>query len=216
MNVVRPSAFILSPMFIYFDLGNVVVLFDRERAFRQIAAVAGVTPEQVQAALFAEGLSERYERGAVTSRQFYEQFCRRLGAQPDYAALHHAASDIFQLNDSLIPVIGHLEEAGYRLGILSNTSESHWQFLRQRHEGILQTSFSVHALSYEIGALKPEPKIYQRAAELAGVPPSEIFFCDDIAGHVAGARAAGFDAVVYTTTPLLVAELQKRGVRINY
>ena len=203
-------------MFIYFDLGNVIALFDRERAFRQIAAVAGLTPEQVQTALFADGLSVRYERGELTSREFYEQFCRQIGRQPDYAALLHAASDIFELNFSLIPVVAGLEDAGYRLGILSNTSEIHWQFLCRQDYGILPGPFAVHALSYEIGALKPEPKIFQRAAELAGVPPSEIFFCDDISEHVAGARAAGFDAVVYTTTPLLVAELRKRGIRFNY
>ena len=71
-------------------------------------------------------------------------------------------------------------------------------------------------LSYEMRALKPEAKIYAAAAELAGVPPGEIFFCDDIMGHVTAARAAGFDAVQYTSTPALLAELYGRGVRLNY
>jgi glucose-1-phosphatase len=71
-------------------------------------------------------------------------------------------------------------------------------------------------LSYEVGALKPEPKIYRAAAELAGVPPREIFFIDDIAGHVAAARQCGFDAVQYTTTPELVAALCQRGLKFNF
>jgi glucose-1-phosphatase len=203
-------------MFIYFDLGNVLVLFDRHRAFRQIGAVAGLSPEQAQAALFAGGLSARYERGEVSSRQFYDQFCRQIGAQPDYEALLHAASDIFQLNYSLTPIIANLDDAGYRLGILSNTCECHWQFLCRQNYGVLPRLFDVLALSYEIGALKPEPKIFAAAAELAGAPPDEIFFCDDMPEHVAAAQTAGFDAVQYTTTPMLVAELRKRGVRFNY
>ena len=32
-------------MFIYFDLGNVLAMFDRERAVRQVAAVAGIAPD---------------------------------------------------------------------------------------------------------------------------------------------------------------------------
>jgi HAD superfamily hydrolase (TIGR01509 family) len=76
--------------------------------------------------------------------------------------------------------------------------------------------FETIALSYQIGAVKPEPRIFAAAAELAGVPPSEIFFVDDIPGHVAAARIAGFDAVQYTTTPALVIDLRQRGVRFNY
>jgi HAD superfamily hydrolase (TIGR01549 family) len=109
-----------------------------------------------------------------------------------------------------------LEDAGLRLGILSNTSPCHWEFLLRQDYGILPRCFKVHALSFEIGAMKPEPKIYQAAAELAGVAPQEIFFCDDIAAHVSAAREAGFDAEPYTTTPALVADLRRRGVRFNY
>jgi hypothetical protein len=39
---------------------------------------------------------------------------------------------------------------------------------------------------------------------------------DDVPGHVAAANEAGFDAVQYTTTPALVAELRNRGVTFNY
>lgn len=71
-------------------------------------------------------------------------------------------------------------------------------------------------MSYELKAMKPQAAIFQAAARLADVQPDEIFFCDDIAGHVAGARAVGIDAVQYTSTPELVAELRKRGIRFNY
>jgi len=74
----------------------------------------------------------------------------------------------------------------------------------------------VLALSFEIGAMKPDLTIYQRAAALAGVQPEEIFYCDDVEANVLGARAAGFDAVQYTTTPLLVDEIRRRGLRMNY
>ena len=63
---------------------------------------------------------------------------------------------------------------------------------------------------------KPEPAIFQAAAKLAGVPPNEIFFVDDTLGHVEGAKAAGIDAVQYTSTPALVAELRARGVAFNH
>jgi glucose-1-phosphatase len=203
-------------MFIYFDLGNVVAFFDRRKSCQQMAAVAGIDPARVEELVFNTPLNNRYERGDISSREFYDTFCSQTGTKPDYDALLRAKADIFRLNYSLLPVIAQLEDAGLRLGVLSNTSPCHWEFLCSRGYGELPHSFSVRALSYEIGALKPEPKIYRAAAELAGVPPAEIFFCDDTPGHVAAAREAGFDAVQYTSTPTLVGELRSRGLRFNY
>ena len=44
----------------------------------------------------------------------------------------------------------------------------------------------------------------------------EIFFTDDLPGHVAGAQAVGFDAVQFTSASQLVADLRARGVRMDY
>jgi hypothetical protein len=43
-----------------------------------------------------------------------------------------------------------------------------------------------------------------------------MFFVDDMAEHVAGARAVGFDAVQFTTAAVLATELRQRGIRFNY
>jgi len=205
----------MQPEFLYFDLGKVLLHFDIEQMFRQMGAASGVDPQRVQQAVFQDGLQAEYETGRVSSRQFYETFCRRTGARPDYHKLLLAANDIFELKVDVLPVVTQLSAAGYQMGILSNTCESHWQYCAKRFS-ILRETFAVHALSYRIGAAKPQPAIYRAAAELAGVEPPKIFFVDDIPEHVAGAKAAGFDAVAYTSTPQLVAELRQREVRFNY
>ena len=71
-------------------------------------------------------------------------------------------------------------------------------------------------MSFEIGAVKPDADIFRKAAQLAGCQPQEVFYTDDIPGHVAGTQSAGLDAVVYTSTPELVEELRKRGVEFDY
>jgi len=204
------------PRFVYFDLGNVVLNFDHQLACRQMAAVAGVSAEQVLQVVFDGGLNQRYERGEIDDRQFYESFCEQTGTRPDLAELTRAGSDIFTLNVPIMPIVAALDGAGFPLGILSNTSPAHWAWCGKGRYGIIWHPFKVYALSFEIGAMKPEPKIFAAAAKLAGVRPEEIFFVDDIAGHVAGARAAGFDAVQYTSVPALAAELRKRGMKFNY
>ncbi len=212
---VRSVKIAMPPKFLYFDLGNVLVNFSVPRMCRQIGAVAGLEPAAVEAAIWGDGLQQQYESGRITSGQFYELFCQRTGRRPDFDALAAAGNDIFTINASILPVVSQLAEHGYRLGILSNTCEGHWEHCLRRYR-ILAEDFPVHALSFRIGACKPEAAVFRAAADLAGCLPEEIFYVDDVAGHVAAAQAVGFDAVQYTTTVALAAELRKRGLKFNY
>jgi HAD superfamily hydrolase (TIGR01509 family) len=205
----------LTPKFLYFDLGNVLLRFDVGVMCQQMAAVAGIGPAHVFQALFSTPLQSDYELGRVSTPQFYEEFCRQTGTRPEFHPLMEAASDIFHLNTAVIPVVAQLRHAGYRLGILSNTCENHWEHCLRRY-AILRELFDVHALSYRIGVAKPDAPIYRAAAGLAGAEPREIFFTDDIRGNVEGARAAGFDAVQFTSAPELVRVLRERAISFNY
>jgi FMN phosphatase YigB (HAD superfamily) len=205
----------MCPQFLYFDLGKVLVDFSVEQMLQKMAEVSDTTPERVREALIAGGLQADFETGRITTRQFYEGFYRQIGTRPAASALLRAGTESFCLNLSLLPVVAHLQEAGCHLGILSNTCESHWEYCFQNYR-IVAESFQAYALSYRIGVTKPNPRIYRAAAEIAGCKPQDIFFTDDISGHVDAARQAGFDAVVYTSTPQLVAELRRRGVRFSY
>lgn len=206
----------MAPKFIYFDLGNVLLRFDRERQFRQMADVAGISPEKVREFFFDSGLYVAYETGDLTTQQVYDEFCSKAGVACDRAELERAANDIFWPNVPMIPVVGALWSAGYRLGILSNTCECHWRFVTDGRFGFLSRYFEPAALSYEVGAMKPDPKIYAAAAEKAGVAPNEVFFTDDLQDNVEGALMAGFDAVLYAGTSGLVDQLRCRGIEFSY
>ena len=204
------------PEFIYFDLGKVILEFDRERAYRQMSAVAKISGEMIRSILEDGGLQIEYETGNVTSQQFYERFCEAAGTRAPFESILEAGSNMFHMNIPMIPVVTQLAAANYRLGILSNTCEAHWQFCAARKFGIMVEAFDVHLLSYRVGAMKPDEQIYAAAAQSAGLEPEQIFFVDDISANVEAARQFGFDAVLYTTVTEFVRELRCRGVRFNY
>jgi glucose-1-phosphatase len=201
--------------FFYFDLGRVLVNFSVEQMLHQMGDVAGLAPERVREIVFTGGLWKRLESGGLSDDEFYELFCTAIGNRIDRTALTRAAAEIFELNQSILPLVAQLAQAGYAMGILSNTCQTHWDYCRDRYR-IVAEGFSVHALSYRIGAMKPDAAIFHAAADLAGVRPDEIFFVDDMPEHVAGAKSIGIDAVQYTTTAALGAKLRERGVRFNY
>ena len=203
------------PRFLYFDLGKVLIDFSVERLLRQVGAAAGIGAERAHDVLFADGLMTRFECGRTDSRGLYDALCREAGTRLDYDSLLKAATDIFELNSAVLPLVAQLGQTGRPMGILSNTCEIHWEHCFS-HYRIVREEFSVYALSYQIGAVKPDAAIFRAAAELAGHRPENIFFVDDRPEHVAGARGAGFDAVQFTTTAALAGELRKRGVRFNF
>jgi putative hydrolase of the HAD superfamily len=71
--------------------------------------------------------------------------------------------------------------------------------------------FDDYVLSYEVGAAKPEAKIYQEAIARAQCDPEECFFTDDMAVNVEAARAHGMDAVQFLSAEQLERELRARG-----
>ena len=195
-----------------FDLGNVLVYFSHERMFRQIGDLVHRSGDEVQRLLMDSDLLARYECGAITTHDLHQTIEQILQQPIHFESLVLAASDIFWRNQSIEPVIDRLAAQGYPLVLLSNTCKSHVQWLDGRVPVLRH--FRRRVLSFEVGARKPEPVIFEAAACVAGVPPKNCFFTDDTPGHVEAARQFDFDAVAYRDTSELVAELGFRGITL--
>lgn len=203
----------MPPDFVFLDLGQVIVSFDRDRAIAQAIAVSGGDPGSVADALLDLSLHDAVERGVLDWAAFHAEFSRRTGTVSDPAALAHAVSDMFALKIDMLPLIARLTRAGCGLGILSNTCGPHWDHLTQvANYGVLTSGFDTIVLSHEVGCRKPEPEIFATATRMAGVSPERIFFTDDIEEHVVAARAAGWDAEVFISAAALAETLVGRGL----
>lgn len=202
------------PEFLLFDLGRVLLNFDHEIGIRQLAEVTECDPSQIRQIVFDSTLQKDYETGRISTSAFCDRIRQQTGSSASDDRLCRAASDIFWLNQSVVPLVTALRQVGWKIGILSNTCEAHWTFIREAGYKLIDL-FDPWVLSFEVGAMKPQPEIYAVAVERVGVEPSRIFFVDDLPANVQGAREAGLDAVVYTSTEKLVAELRGRGVRFN-
>jgi len=199
--------------FLYFDFGNVLSVFSHDRMCRQMAEVAGVSAELVEKVLFDGDFQHRFEEGEFDTATYFERFCDAVGTRPDRGRLELAASDIFAVNESIVPLIEGLAKAGNRLGVLSNTNECHWRHIYDgRFAPLLPGPFEEIVLSYEEHLMKPDAAIYQVASERAGIPIDHVFFTDDRTENVAGGQAAGMDAVLFENAAQLADELRRRGV----
>ena len=197
---------------VIFDLGKVIVPFDFSRAYRAMAELCPYSPEDIPKRIGSvpTDLLRRFESGQIEPEHFVEQLCGILELRVGYPQFCELFSGIF-LPETLIPE-SMLEglRRHYRLLLLSNTNAIHFPMIRQNYP--LLRHFDDFILSYEVGAMKPSPRIYEEAIARAQCAAGECFFTDDIAEYVAGARDAGLDAVQFQSAAQIQSELSKRGV----
>jgi len=193
---------------VIFDLGRVIVPFDFRRGYARIAQRTGIPADEVPARIRPTGLVERLESGQIEPRDFVQQISAVLNLNCTYEEFCDIWSSIF-LPDTLVP-----EEllrgiaARYPLILLSNTNAIHFEMIRANYP--LLRHFHAMVLSHEVGAMKPSPRIYEKAVEAAGCLPEECFFTDDIPEYVAGACRYGIDAVQFQSAAQIEAELRQR------
>ena len=196
-----------------FDLGNVLVFFSYPKMIAQAAACTGLSPGEIERLFFDRRLREIYETGQMSSEELVSHFQSISPRRFSFSELMHALSDIFTPNQELWPVVDQLKEQGIRLVLLSNTSECH--FNRILADYPICQKFDHLVLSYEVGACKPDLKIYQKALAVAGCKPEECFYTDDIPEFIDGARKAGLPGEIFTSVPSLCKHLSDRGCQIK-
>lgn len=193
-----------------FDMGNVLVRFSHERMCEQIGALCGKSGPEIRACLIDTGLQWEFERGQCNEKTFHQRLEAATSRRIPIDELRHAASDIFEPNEEVVAIVRGLKSAGHRLVLLSNTSIAHYEFIRSRWD--LLEPFDEFVLSYEVGAIKPEPAIFKAALAAIRCLPDEAFYTDDIPAYVEAGRRHGLDAEVFTTAHELRAQLAARRI----
>ncbi|MCA9110557.1 MAG: HAD family phosphatase [Planctomycetaceae bacterium] len=194
-------------------MGNVLVHFCHDRMCTQIGSLCNLDGPTVKRNLFGTGLQHDFERGRITEVEMHQRIQEITGATIDFNELYRASSDIFTLNDSIVPILDILKSRGHRLVLLSNTSISHLSWVKQEYDVL--NRFDQLVTSYEVGAIKPESPIFEAALAAAQCEPGECFYTDDIAEYVNTARTYGIDAEVFTDTQALIGHLRERGIDVE-
>ncbi len=195
---------------IVFDFGNVVGYFDHYRTLNKLAAHTDLTPQAMYAAVIDTDLEDAFESGRIGAAEFLRRFRSLCRLRCDDAFLQAACADIFQPNEEVCALLPRLKPR-HRLLLGSNTNELHAVQFRRQFADVLR-HFDHLVLSYEVGVRKPHAGFFEHCRRLADCPPQECLFIDDLPANVAGARACGWQGIVYTGIDDLRAGLARLGI----
>jgi HAD superfamily hydrolase (TIGR01509 family) len=191
---------------LFFDLGNVIVFFDRDKMYVQLADCLKIPLAFLQKNHKQhEQVMCEYEIGQLSSEDIYHYLQSQTNHPVSMKEILFALCDIFIPNYELWPLIETLKAAGSRLVLISNTNEAHFQFIFNQYS-ILKL-FDDFVLSYQVGACKPSPLIFEEALKKAR---GQTFYTDDIPSFIEAGRKAGLDAELFTDVPSLKRQLQQR------
>src|ERR1041384_6664666 len=186
-----------TPKVVVFDLGKVLVDFDYGIAARRLAARCAMEVDEIRKSVEQSSLLVRYETGQISTAEFFAEARAAIqfpGNQTEFSALF---SDIFTPIEEMIALHAELVAAQIPTFIFSNTNELAVQHIRKRFPFF--SRFNGYVLSYEQGAMKPQPEIY-RAVEARTIRSGpQILYIDDRPENVQAGAARGWQVIWHET-----------------
>lgn len=154
-------------------------------------------------------LWQRYNRGELSPVQFYAAFCSEYKISIAYDVFADLWCSIFSAKADMLALAEELQRR-IPVGLLSDTDPLHWLHVQASYPII--AGISRPTLSYQVGALKPHPRIYEAAAANVGAAMGHCFFIDDLAVNVQGALDAGMQAVELESAGQIRGLLEEAGI----
>ncbi|MBN2507111.1 MAG: HAD family phosphatase [Verrucomicrobia bacterium] len=185
------------PQAVVFDLGKVLVDFDYGIAARRFAARATLPAPAIQDFVERSPTLSRFESGLINNQEFYQEVCRATGYQGTFAEFAMTFAGVFWPIEPMIRWQAGLRARGVPTYVFSNTNDLAISEIRRSFPFF--SNFDGYIYSYQHGAMKPAPKIYQALEHLAGCQGPDILYLDDRPENIETGRARGWQVILQET-----------------
>jgi 2-haloacid dehalogenase len=195
---------------IVFDIGSVLIHYDPDLPFSRL-----IPDAQERRWFFENVCTHAWNVEQDRGRRWEDAEAELIARFPDHAhnirafrgnwheMVPHAYEDSVAIMERLI-------DAGRDVTMLTNFASDTFEEARERF-AFLKRPRGV-TVSARIGHIKPDRAIYDHHAAAFGLEPAATLFIDDSAKNVEGAKAAGWQAVLFTDAGQLAADLRRLGV----
>ena len=191
---------------VFFDLGGVIVRTEFQAPRQRLAERLGMEYDDLVKIVFDSDSGYKATMGEISSDEHWASVIQRL-KRP--ASELSAIRDEFFAGDivdrTLLDYLRSLR-GKYKTGLISNA----WGDLRDYIvKEKFEDAFDRMIISAEVGAAKPEPKIFQIALEQLGVRPKEAVFVDDFLINIEGCEKVGIKGIHFKDPGSALQQLKK-------
>ena len=190
---------------IIFDLGNVLVRLDSQACMNAFKAIGMGRLVNMESCPEGKLLMGKLGVGMITTEAFCDEARQLTGSTASNEQIKDAANKMLvEIPDEKKLRLLALRDKGYRLFLLSNTIDIHWDYCvehlfplelaagdgQYKKYGV-EDFFENVFLSQRIHLSKPDAKIYQAVIDNTGIIPNETFFIDDLKENCEAAEKLG-------------------------
>jgi HAD superfamily hydrolase (TIGR01509 family) len=174
--------------FVYFDVNDTLVRF-YYRAFAEISKICGHPTDFVETVFWRH--HNPAASGRMTLEEFNTVFAKDLGLETiDWRQYYMA-------NVEPMPGVQELVEwvaSNYEIGLFSNNLPGFTEEMIQDGK-IPKLKYDVVVDSSKVGLMKPDPKVFETAQQLANMEAREILLIDNERPNLIAADRAGWQVV---------------------
>ena len=199
------------PTAVIFDIGRVLYRWDPRFLYERL-----IPEGETLDAFLRDVVTTDWHFQHDAGRDFADTSAELIARHPHHRALIEAWAPRFLDTipgpvEAMPALVDALHANGVPLYAITNFSHEFWPLFRAR-EAAMFDRFRDIVVSGDEKLVKPDAAIYHLALDRFGLRPADAVFVDDNADNVAGAKAIGLHALLFTDEPTLRGQLVELGL----
>lgn len=191
---------------VFFDLGGVLLRTEFQAPRQRLAERLGMEYDDLDKVVFDSDSGARAAVGEITADEHWISVLKRLkqpASELEAIRREFFAGDV--LDRTLLDYLRSLR-GRYKTGLISNAwGDLRDYIVREKFED----AFDAMVISAEVGAAKPDPRIFEIALEKLGVKPQEAVFVDDFLVNIEGCKKVGMKGIHFKDAESTLQQLKK-------
>lgn len=196
---------------VVFDFGGVMTTSTMPRRVIELAKERGIDWDVFVRGFAAHRLD--YDRGDITLAEMYARIWSDAGLSVDggtTSAFMKADDESWcYRNEYTLGWMKSLKARGFRIGILTNMAPAFAKaHFRSAFADFIALADAM-VISGDERMVKPDREIYDLLRGRIALPAAELCFIDDIERNIAGARAAGWNAIRFVSNEQVESDFEE-------
>lgn len=198
---------------VIFDIGNVLAEFPWREYLRDFQFPLEVEEKIARTTFLGKNWAEA-DRGAKSDEEIYEDCLREIPElEKELKQVWENRAYIVKEYPYATSWIKNLKSQGYQVYLLSNYGKTTFEEAQRSFEFLKYPDGRV--ISYEIQAIKPEPKIYEELIQKYHLIPEQCVFLDDLADNIKQAEVFGFHTIQFYNKEQAIKDMECLGIYLE-
>ena len=195
-----------------FDLDGVYFTEASFQTFKRNLPKTITEQKIVNHVLFKSDQILQFKKGELSENQYWDYVRLSLGCTLTNPQIFQLLAASYEVDSDVVASVKKARSLGLKTCICTNNFPTRINSLNTKFNFL--ADFDIQVFSYEVGATKPDPKIFQALITQSGCLPQEIFYADDKEPNVLTAQSLGLNAVIYRDFPQFLVALSSLGVNL--